>query len=89
MGESLFRNVIAASPYLPMQYSYADWIPSQSYYAFATAAGCPPTLPYGANGSSPIWDCLLNKDTNTLINASSTISQSGTYGTVSTCPKFT
>lgn len=81
LGESLFVNSIAASPYLPMQYSYSDWIPSQSYYAFANAAGCPPDLPYGANGSSPIFQCLLSADTDTLINASSTISQSGTYGT--------
>jgi len=25
LGESLFTNVIAASPYLPMQYRYPDW----------------------------------------------------------------
>ena len=81
LGESLFTNVIAASPYLPMQYRYPDWIPTQSYFAFAAAAGCFMGLPYGANGSSPVFDCLVGKDTETLVNASSTISQSGTYGT--------
>ena len=81
LGSQLFNNVIAASPYLPMQYGYKDWVPTQSYYAFATAAGCPPNLPYLHNGSQTIWDCLVSKDTNTLINASSTIVQSGTYGT--------
>jgi len=47
LGESLFSNAIAASPYLPQQYSYADFVPSQSYYAFASAVGCfgPPALP--------------------------------------------
>lgn len=56
-------------------------IPTQSYFAFAAAAGCFQGLPYGANGSSPVFDCLVSKDTDTLINASSTTSQSGTYGT--------
>lgn len=63
-----------------MQYGYKDWIPSQSYYAFATAAGCPPSLPYGAHPQT-IFDCLVGKDSQTLISASARISQSGTYGT--------
>ncbi|KAI1619145.1 carboxylesterase type B [Exophiala viscosa] len=79
-GSSLFVNTIAASPYLPMQYGYKDWLPSQSYYAFATHAGCGPSHPYGA-GSQTIFDCLVSKDTNTLINASATTSESGNYGT--------
>ncbi|KAK4936676.1 hypothetical protein LTR66_015304, partial [Elasticomyces elasticus] len=81
LGETLFNNVITASPYLPMQYGYSDWIPSQSYYAFATAAGCPPSMAYGFNGTTPIFQCLVSKDSATLINASATIVQSGTYGT--------
>ncbi|KAJ9603643.1 hypothetical protein H2200_011829 [Cladophialophora chaetospira] len=80
LGTSLFVNTIAASPYLPMQYGYKDWVPSQAYYAFATAAGCPPGLPYGSQ-SQTIFQCLVGKDTATLINASATISQSGNYGT--------
>ncbi|KAJ1023601.1 hypothetical protein NDA16_003218 [Ustilago loliicola] len=40
LGTSLFKNVIAASPYLPFQYGYKDFEPSQSYYAFAAQAGC-------------------------------------------------
>ncbi|KAK5467101.1 hypothetical protein LTS15_000071 [Exophiala xenobiotica] len=79
-GTSLFVNTIAASPYLPMQYGYKDWVPSQSYYAFATEAGCPPSLPYGAHPQT-IFQCLVGKDTDTLINASATISESGNYGT--------
>ena len=51
LGNSLFTNVgvikpgvllltifqiVSASPYLPMQYGYKDWIPTQSYYAYAS-----------------------------------------------------
>ncbi|KAL9634527.1 MAG: hypothetical protein Q9164_004034 [Protoblastenia rupestris] len=74
--------IIAASPYLPQQYGYADFVPSQSYYAFASAAGCfgPPAL--GRNNvSNSIFQCLVNKDTETLQNASATISSSSRYGT--------
>ncbi|KEF52401.1 carboxylesterase 2 [Exophiala aquamarina CBS 119918] len=71
---------IAASPYLPMQFGYKDWVPSQSYHAFATKAGCPPGLPYGAHPQT-IFACLIEKDTDALINASAEISQSGTFGT--------
>ncbi|KAK0911076.1 hypothetical protein LTR02_003514 [Friedmanniomyces endolithicus] len=81
LGTQLFTNSIAASPYLPMQYGYKDWVPSLSYYAFATKAGCAPTTPYLKNGSTPIFECLMSKDSATLINASATISEEGSYGT--------
>lgn len=81
LGTQLFRNTIAASPYLPMQYEYKDWIPSQSYYAFAAAVGCDSMKPYGANGSQPTFECLQNVSSDRLINASALVSQSGTYGT--------
>ncbi|KAF2105751.1 Alpha/Beta hydrolase protein [Lophiotrema nucula] len=79
LGTSLFTNSISASPYLPQQYGYKDWIPSQSYYAFATAAGCPPAFAYG-NSSQTIFECLVNVDTDILQNASAIISASGTFG---------
>ncbi|KAI1866288.1 uncharacterized protein JN550_007676 [Neoarthrinium moseri] len=41
LGTSLFTNSITASPYLPTQYNYNDFLPTQAYYAFAAAAGCP------------------------------------------------
>ena len=81
LGTSLFRNSIAASPFLPTQYGYKDWVPSQSYYSFATQAGCNSMLPYGANGSQPIFECLQQASSEVLINASATIVQSGAYGT--------
>ncbi len=65
-----------------MQYGYADFVPSQSYYAFASAVGCfgPPALPQ-SNRSASIFQCLVGKDTETLQNASATISGSSRTGT--------
>ena len=80
LGESLFSNVIAASPYLPMQYGYADFVPSQSYYAFAQQVGCFDDLAQN-NASNSIFQCLSAKDTMTLQNASAFIAASGKYGT--------
>ena len=82
LGNSLFRNAIAASPYLPQQYGYKASVPSQSYHAFASAVGCvgPPDLPRN-NISGSIFRCLVSKDTMTLQNASATISGSSRYGT--------
>ncbi|KAH4935915.1 carboxylic ester hydrolase [Parastagonospora nodorum] len=79
LGDSLFQNSIAASPYLPKQYSYKDWVPSQAYYAFASAAGCP-IGGYG-NSTNTIFDCLMSKDTATLQAASIAVTATVTYGT--------
>ncbi|KAH9909596.1 carboxylesterase [Xylariomycetidae sp. FL2044] len=81
LGTQLFRNSISSSPYLPFQYGYKDWQPSQAYYAFAAAAGCDVTSAYLRNGSQPIFDCLVSKDYITLANANANISQSGTLST--------
>lgn len=82
LGESLFSNAIAASPFLPQQYGYKDSVPSQAYHAFALAVGCfgPPVLPR-SNSSGSIFECLVSKDTATLQNVSATISGSSRYGT--------
>lgn len=64
---------------MPTQYNYNDFLPTQAYYAFATAAGCPPTYAYG-NASQTIFKCLQIKDTLTLQQASHNISTSGTFG---------
>lgn len=74
------KQIIAASPYLPMQYGYKDFVPSQSYYAFAQAAGCFDDLAQN-NVSNSIFACLVGKDTMTLQNASAYISGSSKYGT--------
>jgi carboxylesterase type B len=78
LGTSLFKNAIAASPYLPMQYGHKDWVPSQSYYAFAGLANCMPNTPYGSS-SRTIFECLVNQDTETLQYASFNVSSTGTY----------
>lgn len=80
LGDSLFVNAIAASPYLPMQYGYKDWIPSQSYYAFAAHAGCMPNTAYGSSATT-IFECLVAQNSTTLQEASFNVSASGVYGT--------
>ncbi|KAL8769875.1 MAG: hypothetical protein Q9209_004313 [Squamulea sp. 1 TL-2023] len=80
LGNSLFTNAIAASPYLPQQYGYADFVPTQSYYAFASTVGCFNGLTQN-NFNNSIFNCLVSKDTDTLQNASNTISGSSRYGT--------
>ncbi|KAF2824857.1 alpha/beta-hydrolase [Ophiobolus disseminans] len=72
LGESLFRGTIAASPYLPKQYAYNDWVPTQVYYAFADRAGCPLSVYNHANAT--IFACLVSKDTAALQNASAEVS---------------
>jgi carboxylesterase type B len=79
LGDSYFRNTIAASPYLPKQYAYDDWVPSQNYYAFADRAGC--RIGAYGNKSNTIFDCLVSKSTATLQNASSEVTATATYGT--------
>ncbi|KAL8792233.1 MAG: hypothetical protein Q9195_005189 [Heterodermia aff. obscurata] len=78
LGTSLFHQGIAASPYLPQQWNYGDFVPSQSYYSFAEAVGC---FPAHSNASASIFQCLVGKDTNTLQNASALVSGSGRYET--------
>ncbi|KAK4556351.1 hypothetical protein LTR86_006495 [Recurvomyces mirabilis] len=81
LGSTLFRNSITSSPYLAFQYGYKDWQPSQSYYALAGAAGCDVKDAYLHNGSKPIFQCLQEVDSKTLMSAAANVSQSGTWGT--------
>lgn len=80
LGSQLFQNSIAASPFLPMQWGYKDWLPSQTYYAFAAHAGCYSMEPYGAPKTTPIFECLQNAESRVLMNASATVSQLTVYG---------
>jgi carboxylesterase type B len=82
LGESLFSNVITASPYLPMQHNYNGWVPSQAYYAFAEQAGCFIGASFGNTMQrSTVFDCLVNASTSVLMKANALVSASGTYGT--------
>ncbi|EST09190.2 Carboxylesterase, type B [Kalmanozyma brasiliensis GHG001] len=85
LGTSLFKNVIAASPYLPLQFGYKDFEPSQSYYAFAAEAGCFNGTAYGKTAQN-IFECLLTKDTQTLQQANVKVSASSFFGTWSFLP---
>jgi len=84
-GTYLFENAFAASPYLPQQYDYADWAPSQAYYAFANLVGCFNASNISANTTS-IFQCLVGKDTGILQWASNQIFGSGLYGTWACLP---
>ena len=77
-GTELFSNAIVASPYLPMQWDYNDFAPTQSYYLFAQAAGCFNQALNTVN--STIFECLQGADTVTLQNASAYVSTGGKYG---------
>jgi len=78
-GDFLFQNSIAASPYLPMQYDYNAWAPTQAYFAFATAVGCFNGSSISTNSTS-IFQCLVGKDTYILQQASAIVSASGLSG---------
>ncbi|KAF2830465.1 alpha/beta-hydrolase [Ophiobolus disseminans] len=73
LGTSLFRNSIAASPYLPAQYDYDAAIPTQRYRDFASQAGCA--------GTPDVLACLRKKDSTTLQRANIAVTSAGVYGT--------
>ena len=62
-----------------MQYGYADFQPSQAYYAFAQTVGCFDGHAYG-NTSGTVFECLVGKDTKILQSANARIGASGPYG---------
>ncbi|KFX87272.1 hypothetical protein V490_08392 [Pseudogymnoascus sp. VKM F-3557] len=72
-GTALFQNAIVSSPYLPVQDNYDATFPTQRFYDFSVAAGCP--------SSGAVLDCLIAKDSMTLQQASNQVSTTGTYGT--------
>ncbi len=63
-----------------MQYGYADFVPTQSYFSFAQKVGCFTGVPFG-NKSESIFQCLVRKDTLVLQQASAITAATGTYGT--------
>ncbi|KAK4551465.1 hypothetical protein LTR86_011157 [Recurvomyces mirabilis] len=80
LGTSLFNNIIAASPYLPLQYPFYGWQPSQAYYTFARAVGCDSGRAYG-NSSATIIACLRAAPSHKLQQANAEVGASGTWGT--------
>lgn len=72
LGNLLFTQSIAASPYLPFQYHYNDAVPTSRYYAFSKAVGCP--------SSGDVLDCIVSKDSDTLQRASLNVTQLAASG---------
>ena len=79
-------QTIAASPYLPQQYGYADWIPTQSYFALAQKVGCFTGEPYGDALGATIFECLVGKDTLILQQVSAIVSGSALFADWSFLP---
>ncbi|PVH98712.1 alpha/beta-hydrolase [Periconia macrospinosa] len=77
-NESLFNNIIAASPWVPYQHGYNDAFPTAAYNDFAGAAGC--------RNSTSTLQCLREADTVVLQNASAQVSEAGPFGTFAFTP---
>ncbi|PHH65379.1 hypothetical protein CDD81_2483 [Ophiocordyceps australis] len=78
IGSPLFDNVLAASPYNPSLYSFDDNATTSIYDSFVDLAGC------GANNVASrqhpsVFDCLVAADSETLQNASGTVTTTRGY----------
>ncbi|CAN9353544.1 unnamed protein product [Alternaria sp. RS040] len=76
--ESLFRNVITASPWVPYQHDYNDEVPRTAYTKFVEASGC--------SLEKNTIECLRTTDTIILQNASAKVSEAGAFGTFAFLP---
>ncbi|CBX96842.1 hypothetical protein LEMA_P099730.1 [Plenodomus lingam JN3] len=76
--QTLFQNVITASPWMPSQYKYNDEDPTQAYNDFAHEAGC-------AQARDKL-QCLRDADTMVLQNASAKVSEARPFGTFAFIP---
>ncbi|KAL1607553.1 hypothetical protein SLS59_002521 [Nothophoma quercina] len=77
-NDSLFQNVITASPWIPFQYKYNDDQPTKAYNDFVAAAGC--------SSSTDKLACLRSADTVVVQNASAKVSEAGPFGTFAFLP---
>jgi carboxylesterase type B len=76
--ETLFQNVITASPWLPYQHSYNDDEIVTAYENLVEATGC-------SNAQNTL-QCLRDGDTIVLQNASAKVSEAGAFGTFAFLP---
>jgi carboxylesterase type B len=72
LGNLLHNQGIAASPYLPFQERFDRAKPTNNYYAFSQAAGCP--------SSGDVFNCLVGKDAAALQQANHETTQASPYG---------
>ncbi|KAF2016639.1 alpha/beta-hydrolase, partial [Aaosphaeria arxii CBS 175.79] len=70
---SLYKNGIAASPWLPAQYDYNHATPTAHYQDLAQRVGC--------NSTKTLLKCLRVADSQALQEANNAISTTGTYAT--------
>ncbi|KAK3349475.1 inactive carboxylesterase 4 [Lasiosphaeria hispida] len=66
VGASLFKNLIAASPWIPTQPYYDNAITSRHYYDLASLVGCP--------SRGAVFGCLVSKDSLLLQYAANIVS---------------
>lgn len=76
--ETLFQNVITASPWIPFQHDYNDDQPAEAYDNFAEYAGC--------SEARDTLKCLRAADSVVLQNASAKVSEAGPFGTFAFLP---
>jgi len=76
--ETLFQNLITASPWVPFQYNHDDKEPTEAYNNFVNHVGC--------STSSNTLKCLRDADTVVLQNASAKVSEAGPFGTFAFLP---
>ncbi len=72
------RQILAASPYIPPVYDYNHKVPSDNYDAFVELAGCGKDSFAAKEYGSP-FKCLVAADSETLQNASGTVSTTRGY----------
>ncbi|KAH6654742.1 acetylcholinesterase precursor [Truncatella angustata] len=71
-GNKLFKNGMAASPWLSRQYKYNDDFPTSLYEQFARLSGC--------GEENDKLSCLRGKDNETLQRANNETNYAGPYG---------
>lgn len=70
-----YTQAIAASPFLPKQHHFSDTTPTRYYEEFVKVAGCS-----SPSANYTILDCLRRAGTESLQNASYTVSTSAPFG---------
>ncbi|KAF2688793.1 alpha/beta-hydrolase [Lentithecium fluviatile CBS 122367] len=76
--QSLFQNLISASPWIPYQYKYNDAVPTKAYNDFVSAAGC--------SSASSKLTCLRNASSEVVQKASFKVSEASPWGSFAFVP---
>ncbi|KAK0709204.1 Alpha/Beta hydrolase protein [Lasiosphaeria miniovina] len=68
LGTQLFKNLIAASPWIPTQPYHNDAVTVNHYYTFSSLTGC------SAPARGSVFDCLVSRDSLLLQYAANLVS---------------